>query len=99
MFVLLQIYLLEAVGDDDPTPLDAIAVDGSQEQLEEYLADYQERYRAACAEFAARDPAPRGDWTPEHDCLAEAVADQHAVYGCLMAETTFQIVEALAPTR
>ena len=37
MYVLLQIYPLEARGDDDPTPLDAIAVDGSQERLEEYL--------------------------------------------------------------
>jgi len=36
MYVLLQIYPLEARGDDDLTPLDAIAVDGSQERLEEY---------------------------------------------------------------
>ena len=79
MFVLLQIYSLEAVGDDDPTPLDAIAVDGSQERLEEYLAGYQEHYRAACAEFAARDPNPDGDWTSEHDCLSEALMDQHCV--------------------
>ena len=67
MFVLLQIYPLEAAGDDDLTPLDAIAVHGSQEQLEEYLVGYQARYRAACAEFAARDPNPDGDWTFEHD--------------------------------
>ena len=97
MYVLLQIYPLEARGDDDPTPLDAIAVDGSEERLEEYLADYQERYRAACAEFAARDPNPDGDWTSEHDGLSEALAAQHAVYGALMAETTFKIVEVLAP--
>ena len=95
MFVLLQIHPLEAVGDDDPTPLDAIAVDGSQERLEDYLADYQERYRAACAEFAARDPDPDGDWSAEHDCLSKALADQYAVYGALMAETTFKIVEVL----
>jgi len=97
MYVLLQIYPLEARGDDDPTPLDAIAVDGSEERLEEYLADYQERYRAACAEFAARDPNPDGDWTSEHDCLSEAIMNRHAVYGALMAETTFKIVEVLAP--
>ena len=96
MYALLQIYPLEARGDDDPTPLDAIAVDGSQERLEEYLADYQERYRAACAEFAARDPNPDSDWTAEHDCLSEAFMDRHAVYGALMAETTFKIVEVLA---
>src|SRR5262249_45007075 len=99
MFVLLQIYPLEAVGDDDLTPLDAMAVDGSQERLEEYLVGYQERYCAACAEFAARDPNPSGDWSAEHDCLADTVADRHAVYGCLMLETQFQIVEVLAPTR
>jgi len=97
MYVLLQIYPLEAAGDDDLTPLDAIAVDSSQERLEEYLVGYQERYRAACAEFAARDPNSDGDWTSEHDCLSKALADQHAVYGALMAETTFKIVEVLAP--
>jgi hypothetical protein len=97
MYVLLQIYPPEAAGDHDPTPLDAIAVDGSQGRLEEYLADYQERYRAACVEFAAQDSNPSGDWTSEHDCLAEAIMDQHCVYGALMAETTFKIVEVLAP--
>ena len=44
----------------------------------------------------ARDPNPDGDWTSEHDCLSEAVMDQHCVYGSLMAETTFKIVEVLA---
>jgi len=97
MYVLLQIYPLEAAGDDDFTPLDAIAVDSSQERLEEYLVGYQERYRAACAEFKTRDPNPDGDWTSEHDGLSEALAAQHAVYGALMAETTFKIVEVLAP--
>jgi hypothetical protein len=29
--------------------------------------------------------------------LSKALADQHAVYGALMAETTFKIVEVLAP--
>jgi len=61
------------------------------------LAAYEERYRAACAKFAVRDPNPDGDWTSEHDCLSEALADQHAVYGALMAETTFKIIEVLAP--
>ena len=44
MYVLLQIYPLEAAGDDDLTPLDAIAVDSSQERLEEYLTDYRKRW-------------------------------------------------------
>jgi len=92
MYVLLQIYPLEAAGDDDFTPLDAIAVDSSQERLEEYLVGYQEG-----AEFKTRDPNPDGDWTSEHDGLSEALAAQHAVYGALMAETTFKIVEVLAP--
>src|SRR5262249_51672809 len=95
MYVLLQIYPLEARGDDDPTPLDAIAVDGSQERLEEYLADYRERYRAACAEFAARDPNPDGDWTSEPHCFAPAIMNRHAVYGGPLVETTFKIVEVL----
>ena len=99
MYVLLQIDPLEARGDDDPTPLDAITVDGSHERLEEYLTDYQERYRAACVEFAAQDPDPRGDWTSVHDCLSEALMDRHCVYGALMAETTFKIVEVLAQDR
>ena len=88
MYVLLQIYPLEAAGDDDFTPLDAIAVDSSQERLEEYLVGYQERYRAACAEFKTRDPNPDGDWTSEHDCLSEVLAPMaeiKAAYETLIA--------------
>jgi hypothetical protein len=43
-----------------------------------------------------RDPNPDSDWTSEHDCLSEAIMDRHAVYGALIAETTFKIVEVLA---
>ena len=42
-----------------------------------------------------RDPNPDGDWTSEHDCLSEAIMSRHAVYGALMVETTFKIVEVL----
>jgi hypothetical protein len=99
MYVLLQIYPLEAAGDDDPTPLDAVAVDGSEERLEKYLVDYQERYRAACAEFEVRDEDEGPEWTSEHDRLSEELLEKHRVYGCLIPETTFEIVEVRAPVR
>jgi hypothetical protein len=99
MFVLLQIYPLEAAGDDDLAPLDAIAVDSSEQRLEDYLAGYQPRYCAACAEFAARDEDEGPDWTSEHDRLSGELAEKHDVYGCLIPETTFEVVEVLAPRR
>jgi hypothetical protein len=49
----------------EATPLDAIAVDGSCERLEDYLAAYRDRYEATCSEFAAWDADKGDDWTPE----------------------------------
>jgi hypothetical protein len=79
MFVLLQIYPLEAAGDDDFTPLDAIAVDSSEERLVDYLAGYQERYRAACAEFEVWDRDKSADWTPRAVSVSRATGTGSSV--------------------
>ena len=99
MFVLLQTYPPEAVGDDDLTPLDVVMVDGSCERLEEYLTGYRKRYQAASVEFAAWDRGTWGtdeDWTTKHDRKQEMIARKHGVHGSLMPGTTFEIAETLA---
>jgi hypothetical protein len=72
-----------------------IAVEGSRERLDDDLMDYQERYAAACAEYAAWDQDMGDDWTPEHDRMLEAFARRHRVYGPIISGTTFAIVEVL----
>jgi hypothetical protein len=57
MFVLLQVYPPEAIAEDDDfcCCLDVIAVDPSRMRLEQFLAGYEPRYRAAVAEFVLWD--------------------------------------------
>jgi hypothetical protein len=54
MFALLQMYPLEALPlagepDDDCGGVDVLAIDASRERLEQFAADYEQRYRAAQA--------------------------------------------------
>jgi hypothetical protein len=95
MFALLQIYRLEAHGPDDPYPLDVLVVDSSETALETYLADYRPRYEAAVAEFNAWDSDTSTDWTAEHDVMLDECARKHGVFGSLIEETRFKIVEVL----
>ena len=62
MFALLQTYPAEAIvplassgeaGDD--CGVDVLAVDDSEERLEQFAADYEERYRAAHQEWTQWD--------------------------------------------
>jgi hypothetical protein len=98
MFALLQIYPGEAAGADDPTPLDVIAVDASEAALQRYLAAYKPRYRAACQAFDAWDDMS-GDWGPQHDCMCVELLRRYQVYGSLISETKFKIVECLSSGR
>ena len=68
MFCLLQLYPPEAAdyGERDEPCLDVIAVDRSRVALEEFVAAYEPRYQAACAEFAAWDEDKGVEWTPAH---------------------------------
>ena len=95
-FVLLQVYPLEAAGDDDTTCcLDVIAVDGSEAALEEYLESYEPRFRAACAEFIAWDKDRTDDWGLTHDNKVAELLRKHRVYGSLISAATFKILECL----
>jgi hypothetical protein len=71
--------------------LDVIAVDGSRIVLEEYLARYEPRYHAACADFETWDRDNGDEWTPEHDRQMDVLAAKHHVCGPLISDTTFRI--------
>jgi hypothetical protein len=101
MFVLLQVYPLEATaedGSDDNCCLDVIAVDASEAQLRQFLAVYEPRYRAAIAPFDAWDDMSK-DWGEEHDRLDDELRDKYQVYGALDPGTRFEILEAQTSSR
>jgi hypothetical protein len=91
MFALLQLYPPEASGDDDPYPLDIIALDASKARLERFLLDYRERYRDACAAWE------REDWSDEYEDEQAymGITKAYGVCGNLITGTTFQIVKCL----
>jgi hypothetical protein len=94
MFVLLQVYPLEANADDgsdDNCCLDVIAVAPSKVELEQFLVGYEPRYRAAVQEFNAWDNMFK-DWGPEHDWMLEELAAKHGVFGALV-QARFEIME------
>src|SRR5262249_5863589 len=92
-YVLLQIYPLEAAGTGDETPLDVIAVDVSEAELERYRMAYEYRFRAACEDFDAWDSDLAKDWGSEHDRMHDELLDKYQVHGSLIAKTKFKIVE------
>jgi hypothetical protein len=99
MFALLQISPPEAAGDDDPHPLDVIAVDDSSERLAKFLADYRERHRAACVDFDAWDRDKSVDWTVAHDDMSDELERKYQVCGPLISDMTFELIEVWDPPR
>jgi hypothetical protein len=100
MYVLMQIYPLEANADDgsdDNCCLDVLAV-GSEAELEHYLAAYRFRYRAACQALAAWDNMSE-DWGPQHDSTHVELLRRYQVYGSLISGTKFKIVQCLSSGR
>jgi len=96
MFVLLQVYPFDAVDHgDECCCLDVIAVDASKAEFEQYLVAYERRYRTAVALFDAWDDMSK-DWGEEHDRKQEELQDRYQVYGSLIWETWFKIVEVEA---
>ena len=49
----------------------------------------------ACAEFAEWDQDKSAEWTPAHDDLLDRLAHKYCVYGSIIPDTEFLIVEAL----
>jgi len=96
MFVLLQIYPLEATaedGSDDNCCLDVIAVDASKATLERFLTSYERRYRAAAKAFDAWDNTS-SDWGEEHEHKISELQGEHNLYGALVSGTRFKILES-----
>jgi hypothetical protein len=99
MFVLLQVYPPEASDYDDRCCcLDVIAVDASKTRLEQYLAEYKRRYRAAVAAFDAWDDMTE-DWSYAHDRTCAELLARYDVHGSLIAGTRFKILETQASKR
>jgi hypothetical protein len=86
-----RLYPPEAPGDGNETPLDVIAVDASEAELERYLAAYEHRYRAACKAFDAWDDLTK-DWGAEHDRECYELRRRYQVYGGLITGTKFKIL-------
>ena len=100
MFALLQLYPPEVSSDENPYPLDIIALDTSKARLERYLASYRGRYREACAESDRRDQDHSSEeWSDEHPPMSRMIAEAHSVYGSLITGTTFKIVRCLGRVR
>jgi hypothetical protein len=91
MFALLQIIPLEAL-DGDERGVDVIAVDVSRERLQQFAADYQQRYRTALKELDAWDECSERS-TEAYVAKAEELSDTHSVMGGLFLETRWDIVE------
>jgi hypothetical protein len=99
MFVLLQIYPPEASDEDDQCCcLDVIAVDSSEAELERYLAAYEYRYRAAVEDFDAWDDVSK-DWGAEHDRVHAELLNKYQLYGSLISEAKFKVVQCLSGGR
>jgi hypothetical protein len=91
MYALLQISP-QAISDDDlHDPIDVIAVDASQERLEQYLTTYRERHRVACAELEARLEEYGDDWKVVHSRVYDEVAAKHRLGGTLVPEPEFEV--------
>ena len=77
MFALLQINPPEALDDTD-CGVDVLAVDVSEERLEQFAADYQERFRAAHQEWQQWDDISR-EWDATDDCRLDELEHKYCV--------------------
>ena len=95
MFALLQINPPEALDDTD-CGVDVLAVDVSEERLEQFAADYQERFRAAHQEWQQWDDISR-EWDAMDDCRLDELEHKYCVSSPTFGDMRWQIVEVWAP--
>ena len=86
---------LEALDDDD-CGVDVLVVDDLRERLEQFAADYEQRFRAALDEWKAWDDLSR-DWGEEHDRKSDELEDKYCVRSPTMPGMRWQIVEVWMP--
>ena len=86
-------------GSDDNCCLDVIAIDTTEARLKRFLADYEPTYREAVAAFDAWYDNTPGDWGEEHDRTDEECRATFRIYGALVRETRFKIVEVAVDRR
>ena len=104
MFALLQIYPAEATvplaGESgeagDNCGVDVLAVDDSEERLEQFAAEYEERYRAAHQEWTLWDDIDR-EWDEVHDRRSEELELKYCVFSPSIGNMRWQIVEVRIP--
>ena len=95
MFALLQINPPEALDDTD-CGVDVLAVDVSEERLEQFAADYRERFRAAHQEWQQWDDISR-EWDATDDCRLDELEHKYCVSSPTFGDMRWQIVEVWAP--
>jgi hypothetical protein len=77
MFALLQINPPEALDGAD-CGVDVLVVDDSEERLEQFAAEYEERYRAAHQERNLWDNIS-SEWDETHDRKIEELEQKYCV--------------------
>ena len=60
---------------------------------EQFLTGYETRYRAAVAAFNLWDDMSKEEWGDEHDAKMDELSDEYQVFGSLIPETRFEILE------
>jgi hypothetical protein len=75
---LLQKLPLEAWGDGDRYGVVDVLTIGSREEIEKFLAEYQERHKIACREWKEWDDHSK-EWDATFDQKHDEICGRHAV--------------------
>lgn len=90
---LLEVLSLDCAPDDDMTnPVNVLKV-GSEQELKDFLADYEPRYEKASKEWSEFDNSTRGqEWSKDHDAKFDEIFNRHDVVG-FVPDSMFKIVQ------
>lgn len=89
-YAVLQKYPPEALSDDERCGAVDVLMVGSEQEARVFLAAYQSRHVAACAEFKAGDTG--GEWDSKLEEKFEAICQKYQVV-CVIDDVEFEIVE------
>ena len=98
MFALLQIYPPEALDLDwrSDCGVEVLAVGDTEEQLEQFAAEYEQRYRAAHQEWKLWDDISR-EWDAAHDHKTAELELKYRVSCPSIGDMRWEIVAVWTP--